>query len=239
MVDRPDTFIGAALNETVEEMTEEATEDSMMILGAMASALGITRKIDYNVDLGEVLSRYAMAGIGGFMGGGLHHLNLPWNKIHGSFHKDDSDRKLIDLIVNYGADEVLDGIEREFKAGKLAGSKELSTKFDERTKTENSVNFLSANTIEESQAFAIKENLKDLVKMYDSILENNGFGNMEEDMRATFRLNEFPELEGIYNLGIENNIRDHLKYYNYEVINLNAKLAEMTQDDPNRALVES
>jgi hypothetical protein len=129
-VDNPRTLLNSSLNEMVEEVTEELTEDVMMSLGAAATAIGITdSKISYNVDLSEIAARYGMAAAGGFLGGGLNHLNTSWNRMHGSLERSRANDRLVDALVEYGYDECVNYVNNAYESGKLPGSKDMSTRF--------------------------------------------------------------------------------------------------------------
>jgi hypothetical protein len=226
-IDNPITITDAALNEGLEEITEEFVEDMMHAMGAMASSMGITKKVDTSFDLTETLSRYAMAGIGGAIGGSLHHFNLKWNKIHQAVSSAGDDKNLIEAIARYGADEVKAMINRDFnKKAAYFGDYNLSTDYDKESSTER-LNFLSVanGDIRDSQAFKVKQNMIELVDAYDSILKG-----LDVDLSALKDIaNMMPpelraQLEVYYNLGMEDAIHDQLNYYATEIVRETAKL---------------
>ena len=70
-------MLNRASNEAVEEMMEEAMQDTAKGITLAANALGFDVKdekaddIDYNFSFEDFFTRYLTAGIGGFVGGSL------------------------------------------------------------------------------------------------------------------------------------------------------------------------
>ncbi len=72
-----DTFINRGVSEAIEEMMEEGVLDVSKVLTNVAQSIGINtgdRKLDFGLSWTDVLQRYGMAAAGGFIGGGIFHL---------------------------------------------------------------------------------------------------------------------------------------------------------------------
>lgn len=229
-IDEPQKMVPAMLNETIEEISEEMVGDFNMAMGAAASALGVTRKVDTSFSLGDVAQRYAMAGFGGAIGGGIHRLRTPWTKAHAALENGEENNKLINLVWEYGADAICEEIDNEYKSDKLVGDKNLSS-----TKSEvinNEINYLTADGEEDTQAFAIKEGLKNLVRTYEELLTRSGSVSKDVDTRKALMNLQDPEVKKLFEFGLEERVSKHISYYNKQIIEMSKELADL--DDSSK-----
>ena len=80
-------MLNRASNESIEEMMEEAMQDTGKALLNGAEALGFKVKekksedLDFGFSFEDFISRYLTAGIGGFVGGSLFAGLDKWEKI--------------------------------------------------------------------------------------------------------------------------------------------------------------
>lgn len=236
-IDDPSKLPAAALNEAIEEVSEEMVGDFNMAIGAAASALDVTRKVNTDFSWGDVAQRYAMAGFGGAIGGSIHNLRTPWSKAHKALENGQENYKLLNLVWENGADAVCDEIDREYKSNILVGDKNLSA-----TKSEykdNDLFYLTAENEQDSQAWAIKEGLKNLVRTYEQLLTKSGSINRDVDVRKALMNLQDPEIEALTKFGLENRVADHISYYNNKIIGVNQQLAELNETDRDFTVLNS
>ena len=72
-----DTFLNRGISEAMEEVMEENIIDVQKAITNVAQAIGINvgdQKLDFGLSWNDVLQRYGMAVAGGFLGGGIFHL---------------------------------------------------------------------------------------------------------------------------------------------------------------------
>lgn len=80
-------MLNRASNEAIEEMMEEAMQDTGKAILNGAQALGLNVKdekaqdLDFGFSFEDFISRYLTAGIGGFVGGSLFAGLDKWEKI--------------------------------------------------------------------------------------------------------------------------------------------------------------
>ena len=128
-----DTFFNRGLSESLEEMIEEGTQDLLKVITSTLQSLGVNtgdKELDFGWSTTDMLQRYGMAAAGGFIGGGIFHLQGKWDKFLSNDlvqHTDeDSLQKLAYYIGQGRAQEIRDYYGKWHKKG-LLGSTTLGT----------------------------------------------------------------------------------------------------------------
>lgn len=173
--------IGAnMLKEGLEEVSEEFLQDSVMIgthyAGEVLNALGLKKTTDsYNFLNTNPLERYFMSAVGGAVGGGLFPMLTKFdNWARGVKIVDKMDNSDISNIITIlqnpetKVEDVLDIIDS--RPLEDYGSTKLSANIKVNSATGDQY-FENATKIEDSQAYIIREGLKDTIRAIDSFLK--------------------------------------------------------------------
>ena len=210
--------IGAnMLKEGLEEVSEEFLQDSVMIgthyIGKALNTLGLKKTTDsYNFLNTNPLERYFMSAIGGAVGGGLFPILTKfdnWTRGVKIVDKmDNSDiSNIITILQNPGTkvEDVLDIIDS--RPLEDYGSTKLSANIKVNSATGDQY-FENATKVEDSQAYIIREGLKDTIRAIDSFLKAE-IPNMSQsdiidaaigkDMRARMLTNHSAVVKNIAN----------------------------------------
>ena len=205
-----DTFLNRGISEAMEEVMEESIIDVQKAITNVAQAIGVNvgdQKLDFGLSWNDVLQRYGMAAAGGFLGGGIFHLQGKWDKFLANDmvqHTDeDTLQKLTYYIAQGRGGEIRDFYRQWHKKG-LLGSTSLGTNLTTissingtETVSEPAGNNLSqndvvfntmmeyVNTIESTIS---KEGLK---KDVGSLVRNalNGYRESERSLRGDTLIN--------------------------------------------------
>ena len=128
-----DTFLNRGISEALEEVTEESIIDVQKAITNVAQAIGVNvgeQKLDFGFSWNDIIERYGMAAAGGFLGGGIFHLQGKWDKFLANDmvqHTDeDSLQKLTYYIAQGRGREIRDFYRQWHKKG-LLGSTSLGT----------------------------------------------------------------------------------------------------------------
>ena len=210
--------IGAnMLKEGLEEVSEEFLQDSVMIgthyIGKALNALGLKKTTDsYNFLNTNPLERYFMSAIGGAVGGGLFPMLTKFdNWARGVKIVDKMDNSDISNIITIlqnpetKVEDVLDIIDS--RPLEDYGSTKLSANIKVNSATGDQY-FENATKVEDSQAYIIREGLKDTIRAIDSFLKAE-IPNMSQsdiidaaigkDMRARMLTNHSAVVKNIAN----------------------------------------
>lgn len=173
--------IGAnMLKEGLEEVSEEFLQDSVMIgthyAGEVLNALGLKKTTDsYNFLNTNPLERYFMSAVGGAVGGGLFPMLTKFdNWARGVKIVDKMDNSDISNIITIlqnpetKVEDILDIIDS--RPLEDYGSTKLSANIKNNSATGDQY-FENATKIEDSQAYIIREGLKDTIRAIDSFLK--------------------------------------------------------------------
>lgn len=210
--------IGAnMLKEGLEEVSEEFLQDSVMVgthyIGKALNALGLKKTTDsYNFLNTNPLERYFMSAVGGAVGGGLFPILTKFdNWARGVKIVDKMDNSdisnIITILQNPGTkvEDILDIIDS--RPLEDYGSTKLSANIKVNSATGDQY-FENATKVEDSQAYIIREGLKDTIRAIDSFLKAE-IPNMSQsdiidaaigkDMRARMLTNHSAVVKNIAN----------------------------------------
>lgn len=218
-------FTGKAIGEGLEEVSEELVTDITKSLGEIAGEYGLASQTNYGA--GEnALDRYLMSFLGGTMGGGMFY-GINARK---SASQQQSEQELIYVLRNYGADEVIQELDKLKKRGEL-GSTTLSINTSEGT-------FVSADKNNESQNDYVYRILKESILQLDNIIGRNGLKLTENQLFDNLVLSEQRYV----------NLRDYLQGVSYvtgyqqeyqnlinELIDIEKAKAQLTDADKGSA----
>lgn len=182
-------FTGA-LGEAIEEMSEEAVYDGINVL-ANIGVFGET-KGHHDFTLKDIVGRYMMSALAGAAGGAIHvGINAFQNRttdLHKALDKD-TRQELEYMTYKYGADAVIEEIEKQYKKGIIPLDNSFSmTSFNTNSDGETVAKLASDES--DTAAYAIKESMKNLVLSYSNILRGFTEGNFDNDIMLATRGNE-------------------------------------------------
>ena len=210
--------IGAnMLKEGLEEVSEEFLQDSVMIgthyAGEVLNALGLKKTTDsYNFLNTNPLERYFMSAVGGAVGGGLFPMLTKFdNWARGVKIVDKMDNSDVSNIITMlqnpetKVEDILDIIDS--RPLEDYGSTKLSANIKVNSATGDQY-FENATKVEDSQAYIVREGLKDTIRAIDSFLKAE-IPNMSQsdiidaaigkDMRARMLTNHSAVVKNIAN----------------------------------------
>lgn len=170
-------FLGKAIGEGIEEVSEELVADLSKGMYEALGALGVDTQVKNVGAFNDALKRYGMSFLGGTLGGGLFYgVNVYQN---GKFHVDQTQDELIYLIRNNKTREALETLEDWRKKGKL-GSTSLSTRI---TKGEDGNDvFITAENQQDSQNEFIYNRIKETILSLENIINENRAGLSEDEL---------------------------------------------------------
>ena len=170
-------FLGKAIGEGIEEVSEELVADISKGMYEALGALGVDTQVKNVGAFNDALKRYGMSFLGGTLGGGLFYgVNVYQN---GKFHVDQTQDELIYLIRNNKTREALETLEEWRKKGKL-GSTSLSTKIT--TGEDGNDVFLTAENEQDSQNEFIYNRIKETILSLENIINENRAGLSEDEL---------------------------------------------------------
>ena len=175
-------FFGKALGEGIEETAEELVTDMTKGLYELAGSLGMDTGAKDVGAWDNMLERYGMSFLGGFLGGGIYYgKDILQN---GKFQIDTTQDDYIYLIRNGKTKQALDALEEAYKKGNLA-----STDLSMQTTTDQNGNkvYLTADDNNPSQNDFVYNKIKDAILQLDSIVGSvDGKKNDDELMEQCF-----------------------------------------------------
>ena len=168
-------FVGKAVGEGLEEVSEELVTDLAKEFYQLAGQLGANTT---TTDVGafeNMLDRYAMSFLGGSMGGGLFY---GVEKFQNRFNKR-QDRELVDLIRDGKANELRDLVVKYRQQGKV-GSTELSGLDYVRNPESSTVTWLNTDQQDRSQNSLIAQKVIDKINSLEATIVGNN-ANLSDD----------------------------------------------------------
>ena len=250
------SFWRSAINESLEETSEEAVADIMKGLTAGLNALGFNvtednKALDFGFSTKDFLQRYAMAFAGGFIGGPIFELHHRWDAtlqkhLHGVMPKELSE-EFVYLIRNKRTGEILETLNNWHKEGKLAdpnlSGKNTKTIVNADGKTEEVWEAAKPN---ESQNDLVYNVLTSYVNALDKILSNEGLKLTDEDVKAVLNkdgeLIDDPIVNKVLKRGLDTAILQDWNSLSDQIIkvstDLDAKLKELSEGKPTSTAEE-
>lgn len=178
-------FVGKAVGEGLEEVSEELVADISKSLGELAGKLGYFSQTDYGA-FENPFERYMMSFLGGAAGGGLFYGVEAYQKRNNPEIKQGED-ELIYLIRNNKKQDLIKELDKLHRQGKL-GSTELSY---ETEKGEDGKNyFITAGEGHLSQNDYVYQKLTEIYNHLDTIINNNQVGLNEDQLFENMILSE-------------------------------------------------
>lgn len=220
MKDKTLGFVGKAVGEGLEEVSEELVADLSKSLGELAGEFGITSQTDYGA-WDNLFERYTMSFLGGAVGGAMFY------GINGASEKK-TEQEMIYLIRNGKTNELLKELDSLHKKGKLA-STTLSWKTSEG-------NYISADKDNESQNDYVYKRLRESIIQMDNIINENKLNLNESQLFDKLVLSEarYTKLRDYlqdmsYVTGYQQeyqNMAADLKRIDGEIVRLNSQTAD-------------
>lgn len=174
-------IVGKAFGEGLEETAEELVTDLVKTAGELAGDFGLMSQSDLGA-WDNMLLRYGMSFVGGFVGGGIFGamdvINNPSNYQKQEFEN------IITYLRNGKKDEINKIITQLEDEGKFA-----STTLSYRT-TEDGSTFLTAQSKEDSQNHYVAQRMRELVTQVDDMLNQNDLKKTDDDLFRSLVLNE-------------------------------------------------
>lgn len=174
-------IVGKAFGEGLEETAEELVTDLVKTAGELAGDFGLMSQSDLGA-WDNMLLRYGMSFVGGFVGGGIFGamdvINNPSNYQKQEFEN------IITYLRNGKKDEINKIITQLEDEGKFA-----STTLSYRT-TEDGSTFLTAQSKEDSQNHYVAQRMRELVTQVDDMLTQNDLKKTDDDLFRSLVLNE-------------------------------------------------
>lgn len=219
--------LGKAVGEGLEEVSEEVTTDLSKQLYELAASWDVTDKLfgDLTTEnvgafddafnnpdwLKQMLARYGMNFLGGFMGGGIFYAKERFTRK--DWKRDTSNDDLIHNIRQYGKNEVMKVLDNYHKNGKL-GSTKLSARTEFVEGSDQPV-FLSAEADNgRSQNDVVYDLLRKEIDSIDSIVNDSTVLKSDNALMQSMTLGDFrlmhmnDMLEGDYSRGLQSRYTD-------------------------------
>lgn len=219
--------LGKAVGEGLEEVSEEVATDLSKQLYELAASWDVTDKFfgDLTTDnvgafddafnnpdwLKQMLARYGMNFLGGFMGGGIFYAKERFTRK--DWKRDTSNDDLIHNVRQYGKNEVMKVLDNYHKNGKL-GSTKLSARTEFVEGSDQPV-FLSAEADDgRSQNDVVYDLLRKEIDSIDSIVNDSTVLKSDHALMQSMTLGDFrlmhmnDMLEGDYSKGLQSRYTD-------------------------------
>lgn len=219
--------LGKAVGEGLEEVSEEVATDLSKQLYELAASWDVTDKLfgDLTTDnvgafddafnnpdwLKQMLARYGMNFLGGFMGGGIFYAKERFTRK--DWKRDTSNDDLIHNVRQYGKNEVMKVLDSYHKNGKL-GSTKLSARTEFVEGSDQPV-FLSAEADDgRSQNDVVYDLLRKEIDSIDSIVNDSTVLKSDHALMQSMTLGDFrlmhmnDMLEGDYSKGLQSRYTD-------------------------------
>lgn len=164
-------FVGKALGEGLEEVSEEVAADLSKAGGELLGKLGYFSQEDYGAG-DNAFDRYMMSFLGGTMGGGIFGAKQLYDNRNSN--SQDMQNDILYLLRQGKKNDLIKEFKSLRKRGYL-GSEKLSFNTSEDGET-----FLTAESKEESQAQKVYDTLIKTIDQFELILNNNDL-NLSDD----------------------------------------------------------
>lgn len=128
-----ETFLNRGLSEALEEVMEEGIIDVQKALTNVMQSIGINvgeQKLDFGLSLQDIARRYGMAAAGGFLGGGIFHLQGKWDNFLANDmvqHTDEDSLKKLTYYISQGRGQEIRDIYTQWHKKGALGSTSLGT----------------------------------------------------------------------------------------------------------------
>lgn len=184
-------FVGKAIGEGLEEVSEDVTTDLANSTYALLHELGITSSnnimgFGYDKDLNEgrggydikgLLAKYGMSFVGGTLGGGLFY---GVNTIKsGTLHAPKNSAEMLHLVNEGKAQDILDRIEEQRKRGKF-GSTTVSAESVVQDSAGDNVGITINSDLSVNDYIA--KQLTNQVRSYQTIMDDNNLNRSDEEL---------------------------------------------------------
>ena len=167
-------FLGKAVGEGLEEVSEELVSDISKQLYEIAGAFDITSQKDVGAWKNAGV-RYGMSFLGGALGGGIFY---GAGVVNGQYPIDINNSDLLYLVRNGRTKEIKDQINDWKEKGKFGSVNLSATKYT--TDNEGNRTYLTADSKEDSQNDFIADQILNTVNQVDAIINANQL-NLTED----------------------------------------------------------
>lgn len=170
-------FVGKAVGEGLEEVSEEAVADLFKQIYEFAGELGYDTSTK---DVGaweNMLPRYGMSLFGGALGGAVFH----GVELAGKQNSQQSQQldELIYLVRNGKTNELLSTLDDWRKKGKLGSTKLSANKFEKDPSGQNNI-YLTSDSEKDSQNEFIYNRIKETILQLDALINSTG-GKLNDD----------------------------------------------------------
>lgn len=170
-------FVGKAVGEGLEEVSEEAVADLFKQIYEFAGELGFDTSTK---DVGaweNMLPRYGMSLFGGALGGAVFH----GVELAGKQNSQQSQQldELIYLVRNGKTNELLSTLDDWRKKGKLGSTKLSANKFEKDSSGQNNI-YLTSDSEKDSQNEFIYNRIKETILQLDALINSTG-GKLNDD----------------------------------------------------------
>lgn len=178
-------MFGKALGEGIEETAEELVTDMTKGLYELAGSLGMDTGAKDVGAWDNILERYGMSFLGGFLGGGIYYgKDVIQN---GKFQIDTTQDDYIYLVRNGKTQQALDALDEAHKKGKLA-STDLS--METTTDADGNKIYLTADDNRQSQNDYVYNRIKDVILQLDGIIGSVDGKKTDDDLLDQILLKE-------------------------------------------------
>ena len=173
------SVLGKAIGEGLEEVSEEAIQDTFKGLYELAGEFGAnTTKKDIGA-WDNALPRYGMSFFGGAIGGAIFAGKEIL--VDGKSYKQDSkNQELTTLIRNGHASELRAEVEKLRDKGKLGNTKISASKYAENEQGERV--WITTEDVKDSQNHAIANAMLDKINALEAVINNNRIGLTDSEL---------------------------------------------------------
>ena len=224
-------FVGKAIGEGIEEMTEEGVSDFFKATHNLAADFGVA-STDKKFSFDGMGERYLMSFVGGSMGGAVfgavdlvNHIKSP----------ESVKQELTYLLRNGRKEELLQELDTLHKKGKL-GSTVLSTEYSEDPSDPNVRYFKTAESSDKSHNTFIYNKMKNYIEAIDTAINQEKMNYSDSDIldklaRSDERLAQVQEVIG--KDGINGRYLQRFNTLTSEIITQKAKIQELENATPD------
>lgn len=181
--DRSLEFMGKAIGEGLEEMSEELVTDLTKTIAEIAGDYGYVSVNDLGA-FDNALPRYVMNFLGGFIGGGMFYAVDAYNG-QGSFASKVNKDQLLYLISTGKTKEIINQLDKKFRQ-----KSEIFGNYDLSFSTANKDTFVTADNEHKSQAETVYNTMRNMILMYDNIINNHKLKVTEDELFDKLVLSE-------------------------------------------------
>jgi hypothetical protein len=182
----PGEYLAAASKESLEEMSEEGLQDAIQIsISLLEDVFRNDGENNYHFLESNPVERYLMSALGGALGGpmfvGIDKLQKGTFGVHKALPKPTRET-MMQYMRDGKTEEILASVDKLIRSNKSGLSTQLSTKIAEDLSEDGKTYFLPSQTKEDSQAYAVAQNIKDWVMAVDSHINNEGYALKDDEV---------------------------------------------------------